>query len=53
VEWSPDDTLRSLFYGAAFIVLDLSAGALGIALERKAPWSDLVWLPSSASATAS
>jgi cellulose synthase/poly-beta-1,6-N-acetylglucosamine synthase-like glycosyltransferase len=45
VEWSPDDTIRSLFYWAAFIFLDLSAGALGMALERKAPWSDLVWLP--------
>jgi cellulose synthase/poly-beta-1,6-N-acetylglucosamine synthase-like glycosyltransferase/spore germination protein YaaH/peptidoglycan/xylan/chitin deacetylase (PgdA/CDA1 family) len=45
VEWSPDDSLRSLFYWAAFIFLDLSAGALGMALERKAPWRDLVWLP--------
>ena len=45
VEWSPDDTLRALFYWAAFIFLDLSAGALGMALERKAPWKDLVWLP--------
>jgi cellulose synthase/poly-beta-1,6-N-acetylglucosamine synthase-like glycosyltransferase/spore germination protein YaaH/peptidoglycan/xylan/chitin deacetylase (PgdA/CDA1 family) len=45
VEWSPDDTLRSLFYWAAFIFLDLSAAAVGMALERRAPWSDLVWLP--------
>jgi len=45
VEWSPDDFIRSLFYWAAFIFLDLSAGALGMALERKAPWRDLVWLP--------
>ncbi|HEY5289649.1 MAG TPA: glycosyltransferase [Caulobacteraceae bacterium] len=45
VQWSPDDTLRSLFYWAAFIFLDLSAGALGMALERRAPWGDLVWLP--------
>jgi cellulose synthase/poly-beta-1,6-N-acetylglucosamine synthase-like glycosyltransferase/spore germination protein YaaH/peptidoglycan/xylan/chitin deacetylase (PgdA/CDA1 family) len=45
VEWSADDTLRSLFYWAAFIFLDLSAGALGMALERKAPWRDLIWLP--------
>ncbi len=45
VEWSPDDTIRSVFYWAAFIFLDLSAGALGMALERKAPWKDLVWLP--------
>ncbi|MEO8811795.1 MAG: glycosyltransferase [Caulobacteraceae bacterium] len=45
VEWSPDDAIRSVFYWAAFIFLDLSAGALGMALERKAPWRDLVWLP--------
>jgi cellulose synthase/poly-beta-1,6-N-acetylglucosamine synthase-like glycosyltransferase/peptidoglycan/xylan/chitin deacetylase (PgdA/CDA1 family) len=45
LEWSPDDTLRSLFYWAAFIFLDLSAGALGMALERRAPWRDLIWLP--------
>ena len=45
VQWSPDDLVRPLFYWAAFIFLDLSAGALGMALERKAPWSDLVWLP--------
>ncbi|HUZ12626.1 MAG TPA: glycosyltransferase [Caulobacteraceae bacterium] len=45
VEWSPDDLIRTVFYWAAFIFLDLSAGALGMALERRAPWKDLVWLP--------
>ncbi len=45
VEWSPDDFIRSVFYWAAFIFLDLSAGALGMALERRAPWEDLIWLP--------
>ena len=45
VEWSPDDSVRSVFYWAAFIFIDLSAGALGMALERKAPWRDLIWLP--------
>ncbi len=45
VEWSPDDSIRSVFYWAAFIFLDLSAGALGMALERAAPWKDLIWLP--------
>ncbi|HZZ34191.1 MAG TPA: glycosyltransferase [Caulobacteraceae bacterium] len=44
-EWSPDDLIRGVFYWAAFIFLDLSAGALGMALERRAPWRDLVWLP--------
>ena len=45
MEWSPDDLARPVFYWAAFIFLDLSAGALGMALERRAPWPDLVWMP--------
>jgi cellulose synthase/poly-beta-1,6-N-acetylglucosamine synthase-like glycosyltransferase/spore germination protein YaaH/peptidoglycan/xylan/chitin deacetylase (PgdA/CDA1 family) len=45
VEWSPDDIIRPVFYWAAFIFLDLSAGALGMALERRAPWGDLIWMP--------
>lgn len=45
VEWSPDDLMRPLFYWAAFIFLDLSAGALGMAMERRAPWADLIWMP--------
>jgi len=45
VEWSPDDLTRSLAYWAAFVMLDLSAGAIGMALERRAPWGDLIWMP--------
>lgn len=45
VEWSPDDLVRSLAYWAAFVMLDLSAGAIGMALERRAPWGDLIWMP--------
>ncbi|HEX7945380.1 MAG TPA: glycosyltransferase [Phenylobacterium sp.] len=45
LEWSPDDLIRGLEYWAAFILLDLSAGAIGMALERRAPWADLVWMP--------
>ena len=45
LEWSPDELMRPLFYWAAFIFLDLSAGALGMAMERRAPWADLVWMP--------
>ena len=45
IEWSADDFMRPLFYWAAFIFLDLSAGALGMALERRAPWGDLAWMP--------
>jgi peptidoglycan/xylan/chitin deacetylase (PgdA/CDA1 family)/GT2 family glycosyltransferase len=44
-EWSPDDLIRPLSYWAAFIFLDLSAGALGMALERRAPWGDVAWMP--------
>ena len=45
VEWSPDKLTQSLLYWAAFILVDLSACALGMALERRAPWGDLVWIP--------
>ena len=45
VEWSPDDLAQPVFYWAAFIFLDLSAGALAMTLERRAPWGDLIWLP--------
>ena len=44
-EWSPDDLIQGLEYWAAFILLDLSAGAIGMALERRASWADLVWMP--------
>ncbi len=45
VEASADDLMQSLLYWAAFVLVDLSAGALGMALERRAPWKDLFWLP--------
>jgi cellulose synthase/poly-beta-1,6-N-acetylglucosamine synthase-like glycosyltransferase/spore germination protein YaaH/peptidoglycan/xylan/chitin deacetylase (PgdA/CDA1 family) len=45
VEWNSDDLIRSLLYWAVFIFVDISAGALGMALERRAPWKDLIWLP--------
>lgn len=45
VEWSPDKLTQSLLYWAVFILVDLSACALGMALERKAPWKDLIWIP--------
>jgi len=45
VEWSPDKLTQSLLYWAAFILVDLSACALGMALERRAPWKDLIWIP--------
>jgi cellulose synthase/poly-beta-1,6-N-acetylglucosamine synthase-like glycosyltransferase/spore germination protein YaaH/peptidoglycan/xylan/chitin deacetylase (PgdA/CDA1 family) len=45
VEWSPDNLIQSLLYWAAFILVDLSAGALGMAMEKQAPWRDLWLLP--------
>lgn len=45
VEWSPDDVLRPIFYWAAFVLLDLSAGVLAMALDDEAPWRDLHLLP--------
>ncbi|MEI7572810.1 MAG: glycosyltransferase [Phenylobacterium sp.] len=44
-EWSPDDILRPIFYWTAFVLLDLSAGVLAMALEDEAPWRDLPLLP--------
>jgi cellulose synthase/poly-beta-1,6-N-acetylglucosamine synthase-like glycosyltransferase/spore germination protein YaaH/peptidoglycan/xylan/chitin deacetylase (PgdA/CDA1 family) len=44
-DWSQDQFVASLLYWAAFIFVDLSAAALGMALERRAPWSDLAWIP--------
>jgi len=45
VEWSSDQLIQSLLYWAVFIFVDLSAAALGMALEKRAPWADLPWIP--------
>ena len=45
VEWSPDNLSRAALYWAAFVLVDLSACALGMAMERRAPWRDLLWAP--------
>lgn len=45
VEWRPDDMILGLVYWAVFIGVDLSAGALGMLLEKRAPWADLPFLP--------
>lgn len=44
-EWSPDKLIQSGLYWAVFVLVDLSAAALGLALERRAPWRDILWLP--------
>ncbi len=45
VEWSSDSLSQGLVYWTVFILVDLSACALGMALERRAPWKDLLWIP--------
>jgi cellulose synthase/poly-beta-1,6-N-acetylglucosamine synthase-like glycosyltransferase/spore germination protein YaaH/peptidoglycan/xylan/chitin deacetylase (PgdA/CDA1 family) len=45
VEWASDKLVQALLYWAVFIFVDLSAAALGMALERRAPWADLPWIP--------
>ena len=45
VEWSSDQLSTALLYWAAFVLVDVSAGALGMAMERRAPWRDLIWIP--------
>jgi hypothetical protein len=45
VEWSSDSLAQGLLYWTVFILVDLSAAALGMALERRAPWKDLLWIP--------
>jgi hypothetical protein len=45
VEWRPDDTCWAWSTGRCSSLVDLSAGALGMALEKRAPWADLPFLP--------
>jgi cellulose synthase/poly-beta-1,6-N-acetylglucosamine synthase-like glycosyltransferase/spore germination protein YaaH/peptidoglycan/xylan/chitin deacetylase (PgdA/CDA1 family) len=45
VEAGSDNLTQALLYWAVFIFVDLSAAALGMALEKRAPWSDLPWIP--------
>ncbi|HXQ10555.1 MAG TPA: glycosyltransferase [Caulobacteraceae bacterium] len=45
VEAGTDKLVQALLYWAIFIFVDLSAAALGMALEKRAPWSDTPWIP--------
>jgi cellulose synthase/poly-beta-1,6-N-acetylglucosamine synthase-like glycosyltransferase/spore germination protein YaaH/peptidoglycan/xylan/chitin deacetylase (PgdA/CDA1 family) len=45
VEWSADDLIKTIFYWTAFVLVDISAALLGMALEKRAPWKEIVWLP--------
>ena len=45
VEAGNDKLVHALLYWAIFIFVDLSAAALGMALEKRAPWTDTAWIP--------
>ena len=44
-EWNHQLLSQTLLYWGAFVLVDLSAAALGMAFERDAPWGSLGWLP--------
>jgi cellulose synthase/poly-beta-1,6-N-acetylglucosamine synthase-like glycosyltransferase/spore germination protein YaaH len=44
-EWNSSLLVQTLLYWVAFVLVDLSAAALGMAFEKKAPWGDMLWLP--------
>ena len=44
-EWNDTLLIQTLLYWAAFVLVDLSAAALGMAFEKQAPWIDMIWLP--------
>ena len=44
-EWNHQLLSRTLLYWGAFVLVDLSAAALGMAFERDAPWGSIGWLP--------
>ena len=45
VQWNAGGLERALLYWAAFVLVDLAAGAIGMSLERRAPWASLPWVP--------
>jgi peptidoglycan-N-acetylglucosamine deacetylase len=45
LEWDAETLILPLLYWAIFVLVDLSACALGMAMERRAPWRDLFWVP--------
>lgn len=45
LEWSSDNLIQALLYWLVFVMVDLSAAGVGLALEKRAPWKSLPWLP--------
>ena len=44
-QWNDQLMNRTLIYWGLFVAVDLLASALGMAMEKRAPWGDLFWLP--------
>jgi cellulose synthase/poly-beta-1,6-N-acetylglucosamine synthase-like glycosyltransferase len=44
-QWDAAGVQRTVVYWGAFVLVDLSACALGMALERRATWRDIIWAP--------
>ena len=45
LEWDQEKVMLPLLYWVVFVLVDLSACALGMAMERRAPWRDIFWVP--------
>ena len=45
VEWNSEGLTRAMLYWTAFVLVDLAAAVIGMAMERRAPWASLAWLP--------
>ena len=45
VEWNSEGLTRALLYWSAFVLVDLAAATIGMAMERRAPWGSLWWIP--------
>jgi hypothetical protein len=44
-QWDQEKAILPVLYWAVFVLVDLSACALGLAMERRAPWRDILWTP--------
>ena len=45
LQWDQEKVVLPVLYWAVFVLVDLSACALGMAMERRAPWRDILWVP--------
>ncbi len=45
VEWNSEGLTRAMLYWTAFVLVDLAAATIGMAMERRAPWGSMWWIP--------